>query len=186
MILRRYSLLLFSIMFLSFQSLHFAPTCKEILENTLASIDKIKTLKVHLKCMERVKGKLVSTESQIKLNISPRKLYIFLKGPELLWVEGQNNGDVLVNPDGFPFMNLNLDPMGNIMREHQHHTIHEAGFDYFAGIIKNSITIAGNKFDEYFKYGGTLTWDSHECYLITAEYPYFKYEDYTVLKGETL
>ena len=178
-------LVLLSFIFFRFTPFHTI-SCKEILEKTLESIGKIQTLKFHLKCNERCKGKLISTESQIKLNISPRKIYIYLKGPELLWLEGKNNGDALVNPDGFPYINLNLDPMGNIMRENQHHTLHEAGFDYFAGIIKSSISIAGEKFDDYFKYGGTLNWDSHECYLITADYPDFRYNDYTIQKGETL
>ncbi|MBI4931028.1 MAG: DUF1571 domain-containing protein [Bacteroidetes bacterium] len=163
-----------------------SPSCKEILQNTIASVDKIQTLKFHLKCNERFNGKLISIESEIKMNASPKKAYIYLKGPELLWIKGKNNDNALVNPDGFPYMNLNLDPMGSIMRENQHHTIYEVGFDYFAGIIKNSIGIVGEKFDDYFKYGGTLTWNSNECYLITAEYPFFNYVDYTVLKGETL
>jgi len=120
------------------------------------------------------------------MNASPRKVYLYLKGPEVVWIEGKNNGNALVNPDGFPYINLNLDPLGSIMRENQHHTIYEVGFDYFADVIKNSIGLAGEKFDDYFKCGGTLTWDSHECYLLTAEYPDFKYVDYTVLKRETL
>jgi len=180
-------LLLFSFVHRTSHIVHSpAPTCKEILQSTIASVEKIQTLKFHLKCNERFNGKLASIESQIKLNTSPKKVYVYLKGPEVLWLEGENNGNALVNPDGFPFMNLNLHPMGPIMRENQHHTIHEAGFDYFADIIKNSIGIAGEKFDDYFKHGGTLTWDGYECYLITAEYPEFKYMDYTVLKGETL
>ena len=162
------------------------PNCKEILQNTITSVSKIKSLQFHLKCNERVKGKLLSTESKVKMNASPRKVYIYLKGPELLWIEGQNNGNALVNPDGFPYMNLNLDPMGNIMRENQHHTINEVGFSYFAGIIDNSIKLAGDKFDTYFKNGGTIAFDGASCWLITADYPYFKYEDYIVQKGENL
>lgn len=162
------------------------PSCKEILQGMIASAEKIQSLKFHLKCSERIKGKLVFTESQVKLNVSPRKIYIYLKGPELLWLEGKNNGSALVNPYGFPYMNLNLDPMGILMRTNQHHTIHEIGFTYFAGLIKEAIVFAGEKFDEYFKYGGILMWEGHECYLITAEYPDFKYLDYTVQKGENL
>lgn len=162
------------------------PSCKEILHNTLASVDKIETLKFHLKCNERINGKLLSTESQVKLNRSPRKIYIYLKGPELLWVEGKNNGNCLVNPQGFPYMNLNLDPMGAIMREKQHHTIHQMGFEYFGDIIKSSMDLLANDFDSYFKCTGTLTWNTRECYFITAEYPDFKYVDHTVLKGENL
>lgn len=162
------------------------PSCKEILQNTIDAVEKIQTLKFHLKCNERINGKLVSTESQVKLNRSPRKIYIYLKGPELLWIEGKNNGNCLVNPEGFPYMNLNLDPMGSLMREKQHHTIHEMGFEYFADIIKSSMNILGTNFDTYFKCAGTITWNSRECYFITAEYPDFKYSDYTVQKGETL
>lgn len=184
------------LIFFCFSFFHFVPrtsyfvpstiSCKEILQSTIASVEKIQTLKFHLKAAERFHGKLIFIESQIKMNTSPRKVYIYLEGPELLWLEGKNNGNALVNPDGFPFMNLNLDPMGSLMRENQHHTIHEVGFNYFSSIIKNSIQLSADKFDDYFKCGGTLTWDEHECYLITAEYPYFKYEDYTVQKGETL
>jgi Protein of unknown function (DUF1571)/LysM domain len=162
------------------------PSCKEILENTIASVEKIETLKFHLKCNERIKNKLVSTESQIKLNTAPRKIYIYLKGPELLWVAGKNNGNALVNPAGFPYMNINLDPMGSLMRENQHHTINEIGFSYFASIIKHSMQMTGNKFEDYFKCGGSIMWDEHDCYFITAEYPDFTFTEYTVQKGETL
>ncbi len=186
---RKYLLAIFCFLLFSFvpcPSSLVPLSCKEILQNTIASVEKTQTLKFHLKCNERFNGKLISIESEIKMNASPRKIYVYLKGPEVLWLEGKNNGNALVNPDGFPYMNLNLDPMASIMRENQHHTIHEIGFDYFAGIIKNTISMAGEKFDVYFKYGGLLTWNDNECYLITAEYPFFKYEQYTVQKGETL
>jgi len=167
-------------------SLPSPSSCKELLQSTIASVEKIQTLKFYLKCNERFNGKLIAIESQIKMNASPKKIYVYLKGPEVLWLEGKNNGDAFVNPDGFPFMNLNLDPLGSIMRENQHHTVLEVGFNYFADIIKSTLSIAGEKFDDYYKCGGTLAWNGYECYLITAEYPDFKYVDYTVQKGETL
>lgn len=163
-----------------------SPSCKEILEKTLVAVEKIQTLKFHLKCNERINGKLLPTESRVKLKRSPRKIYIYLKGPELLWEEGKNNGNAMINPDGFPYVNLSLDPMGTLMREKQHHTIHEMGFEFFADIIKSSMTILANDFNSYFKCSGTLAWNSHECYFITAEYPDFKYLDYIAQKGENL
>ena len=171
---------------LLFSFLSAPPSCKEILENTILTVEKIQTLKFHLKCNERIKGKLVATESQVKLNTSPRKIYIYLKGPELLWIAGKNNENALINPNGFPYVNINLDPMGSLLRDNQHHTINEIGFNYFASIIKYSMQITGDKFDDYFKCGGTTIWDNHDCYFITAEYPDFKFVDYTVQKGETL
>ncbi|HEY4799011.1 MAG TPA: DUF1571 domain-containing protein [Bacteroidia bacterium] len=161
-------------------------SCKELLQNSFASVEKIKTLKFTLKITERIKGKISNNESHIKLSRHPLKVYIYLGGPEVLWLEGKNNGNALVNPDGFPYMNLNLDPYGSIMRENQHHTIYEVGYDYLSDIIKNSISFAGEKFDDYFKCSGTIPFDGHECYLVTAEYPFFKYGEYTVQKGEDL
>lgn len=190
-----YTLVFFLLCF-SFQSFEYrhpfpvhspaSSFCRELLEKTFVSIDKIQGLKFHLKVSERFKGKLIMAESQVKLNRSPRKIYIYLKGPELLWLEGKNDGKVLINPDGFPFMNISLDPLGSIMRENQHHTIHEMGFEYLTTIIKNSNAFSEEKFDSYFKCTGTLQWESRECYLVTAEYPEFKYVDYVMKKGETL
>lgn len=160
--------------------------CRHILESTIESVGKIKTLKFHLKCLERIKGKLLATESQVKMNATPRKIYVYLKGPELLWIEGKNNGNALVNPGGFPYMNLNLDPMGNIMRESQHHTIHEVGFRYFSGIIKKSLELPDDQLSKIFSLTGDITWEGRECYFITAEYPGFEYRDYQVQAGETL
>jgi len=162
------------------------PSCKEILQNAIVAVEQIQTLKFHLKCNERIKGKLVATESQVKLNASPRKIYIYLKGPELLWVAEKNNGNALINPNGFPYVNINLDPMGSLMRDNQHHTINEIGFSYFASVIKYSMQITGDEFDDYFKCGGSINWDNHDCYFITAEYPDFKSVDYTVQEGETI
>jgi outer membrane lipoprotein-sorting protein len=160
--------------------------CFDILNKTLASVENIKTIKFHLKFSERIKGKLRNSESQIKLSRNPTRAYMFLNGPELLWLEGKNNDNALVNPKGFPYMNLNLDPMGTLMRENQHHTVKEVGYDYFAELIRNAIKISGDNFDSYFKCQGEIELDNHPCYLITAEYPDYKYETYTVKKGETL
>ena len=166
----------------------FNPTspCLEILNQTLSAVENIKTIKFHLKFAERIKGILKMNESHIKLSRNPTKEYLFLNGPEVLWIEGKNDNNALVNPAGFPYMNLNLDPMGSLMRENQHHTVKEVGYDYFADLIRNAIKIAGDDFDSYFKCQGEIDWDTYSCYLITAEYPDFKYESYTVKKGETL
>jgi LysM repeat protein len=163
-----------------------AINCKETLQNSLSTIEKIQTLKFHLVCHERVKGILSKTESQVKMKTFPRSIYIYLKGQELLWVEGINHGNALINPNGFPYVNLNLSPSGSIMRENQHHTLHEVGFTYFAGIIKNYISLSGDLFDHYFRYEGLTLFENTECVYITAETPDFKYVEYTVLPGETL
>src|ERR1017187_1324182 len=76
----------------------------EILNKVLSSIDNIKTMRYNLQCNERIKGRMQHTESQVKLQTSPRKLYLSLNGPEVLWVQGTNGGDALINPSAFPYI----------------------------------------------------------------------------------
>lgn len=159
---------------------------QEILKNIFVSVSNIKTLRYHLLCSERIKGKMQHTESLVKLQINPRKLYLSLKGPEVLWVQGENKGDALVNPGTFPFVNLNLDPFGLIMRKDQHHTIHEMGIHYMADIIKDGVLKAGSNFEKHFFILGEETYNGHVCYKLTIAFPDFTWGPYTVKKGETI
>ncbi len=159
---------------------------QEILKNIFSSVANIKTLRYHLQCGERIKGKMQHTESHVKLQISPRKLYLSLKGPEVLWVQGENKGEALVNPGTFPFVNLNLDPFGLIMRKDQHHTIHEMGIHYMADIIKDGILKAGSNFEKHFFILGEETYNGHACYKLSIAFPDFSWGPYTVKKGETI
>lgn len=162
------------------------PTTKAIIGKVLNSIDNVKTLKYNLKLSERVNGKILHTESSVKLQTHPRKLYLYLHGPELLWIEGTNNGNAIVNPGAFPYFNLNLSPNGSIMRKDQHHTIHEMGFDYFASILRNVEKKVGDKFDKYFLYIGEEKWNNRSCYKVIISYPEFAFVPYKVLKGENI
>lgn len=159
---------------------------KSIISNTLATIDNIKTLRYNLKCAERIEGKIHHTESFVKLNRKPRKIYLYLKGPELLWVEGQNNGNALVNPGAFPYFNLNLDPNGSLLRKDLHHTINEIGFDYLADVIRAAILSTGDKFEKYFLYMGEEKFLDKVCYKISINNTDFTYNNYVAAKGETV
>lgn len=159
---------------------------REILNSVLHSISGIKTMRYNLQCKERIKGKMQHTESEVKLQISPRKLYLSLKGPEVLWLEGINNGEALINPGAFPYMNLNLDPFGSLMRKDQHHTIHEMGLQYLAEILKDGIRRAGDMFDKYFVILGEEKYDGRDCYKLSIAFPDYSWKPYTVKKGENI
>lgn len=158
----------------------------DLVNKVLEAVQASKTLKYDLKVSERIEGRMVNTGSSIKLQKSPRKLYLYLKGPELLWVEGKYNGNALVNPDGFPFYNLSLDPYGSVLRKNQHHTIHEVGFDYFADIIRNFSQKAGENFEKHFFYTGEEKWNNRNCYKLLITYPEFGFYSYTVKKDENI
>ncbi|MBC7863515.1 MAG: DUF1571 domain-containing protein [Bacteroidia bacterium] len=159
---------------------------KEIVNKLITSVGKLETMKWNLKVIERIKGKEKKYGSSVKLKLHPRKLYINIKGVEVLWLQGTNNGKAYVNPNAFPYVNLNLDPMGSLMRKEQHHTINEMGFTYLTDIIHQIVLKAGDKFPTYFKYAGEEEHNYQKCYKINVTNPDFAYVNYKVLKGENL
>jgi len=164
------------------------PTARGIIKEMLNTIGTMETITYDLDISERIEDKMATAKSRVKLNVHPRKIYIYIPGigAEVLWLEGKNNGDALVNPNSFPYMNLNLDPNGSLLRSGQHHTINELGFSYFAKIISSYVNKAGKDFDKFFHYNGDTHWNNKACYKIYIENPDFKYFAYTAVKGDNL
>ncbi len=160
--------------------------CKEIVLKTLHSIKEVKGLKYHLKITERGKKGFNFYESAVKFNRNPRLIYLYIKGIEVLWRQGKNDGKALVKPNSFPFFNLNLDPMGDLMRQDQHHTLNEMGYDYFASIIQNTVDKLGDKFNSVFELAGQERVNNRPCYKIIIDNKDFKYVDYTIGEGESI
>lgn len=170
---------------------HFSqPSPRQIISNMSASAEQIKTLKFKLKKIERVDDEYKEGEQNVKFNRSPKKIYTKIiapnKGVEVLWLEGMNNKKAYVNPNAFPYITLSLDPYGGAMRNNNHHTVHEVGFDYINSIVSYIAKNSASEFDKYFKYLGDTLFDNKSCYKILIDYTPFKYTDYTVKKGENL
>jgi outer membrane lipoprotein-sorting protein len=159
---------------------------RELIDKIFAAVDNVKTVRYNLQCNERIKGKMQHTESKVKLQVSPRKLYLYIKGIEVLWVQGQNNGNALVNPNSFPYINLNLDPYGSLMRADQHHTIHEMGYQYLYDILKDGYRKAGDNLNKYFTVMPDEKHNGRDCYKLAITFPDFAWIPYTVKKGENL
>lgn len=159
---------------------------REFIDKIFDAVDNVKTLRYSLQCNERIKGRMQHTESKVKLQISPRKLYLNIRGVEVLWLQGQNNGEALVNPNAFPYIDLNLDTYGSLMRKDQHHTIHEMGYQYLADILKDGLRRSGDNLDKYFKVLGEEKYDGRDCYKLSISFPDYAWIDYTVKKGENI
>lgn len=159
---------------------------KELLVKMVHSIQDIHGLKYSLKITERGKKGYNHYESSVKLNRKPRKLYIYIKGIEVLWTTGTNNGKAYVKPNSFPYINLSLDPMGNLMRQDQHHTINEMGFDYFGSIIEYCILKFGDKLEQSVKFEGEEKYNNRMCYKVTINNKDFAQTTYTVGTSENL
>jgi hypothetical protein len=165
---------------------HKAHGSMEMLNAVLKSISTTKTLRYDLQRNERIKGKMNFTESKVKLQVIPRKLYISIDGQEVLWIQGANNGNALINPGTFPYINLNLDPMGSLMRKNQHHTIHELGMDYLAEILKNAMKNYAETLEKHFVILGEEKYMGRACYKLSIAFPDFAWVPYTVKKNETI
>ena len=161
-------------------------TGKEIIFKMIKSIDDVERLKYSLKITERGKKGYNHYESSVKLNRKPRKIYLYIKGIELLWVNGWNGNKAYVKPNSFPFVNLSLDPLGFLMRQDQHHTINEMGFDYFGSVVEYIALKVGDKFDQYFKLEGEERYNNRPCYKVIIDNKDFGYENYTVGTNESI
>ncbi len=162
-------------------------TPREVLEKMISAAMNLKTVRYEMKISERVDNKMLAAGSRVKLNVSPRKIY--LKIPkieaELLWAQGWNDGDALVNPNAFPYINLNLDPYGYFLRKDQHHTINELGFTYMASVLAGSMKQGGGAFDTYCSYTSEK-WNGHDCYKVVVDNTEFKHYNYIAKQGETV
>lgn len=183
---------LLSILLVVFLSLHPSlagkhPTCRLLLSQTLEHIYKVKTASYTLHAAERVNENVLKASSQIKLQVTPRKLYLKNnKGVEVLYNEQASKGEALVNPNSFPYINLKLDPYRSIMRNNQHHTIFELGFHHIGSILSNAVKSSEAQFEKWFTYSGLIKFNNRECHKIIFEYPDFKYIKYNVKHKETV
>jgi len=164
-------------------------SCKEIIERMIKAIDETKTLSFNMKQFVRINNSIKKSEFNARIQVNPRKIYLQMIYPkekiELLY-NSEKSDKVLVKPNSFPFIPIELDPYSNLLREDNHHTIFELGFTFMGSVIKQAIAMAGKDFDKYFEYKGTVNFEGRDCYAVIINFYEFKFIDYTVKPGETL
>lgn len=148
----------------------------------------IKTIEYNALMRERINNKYVDKISFFKINVSPFKIYVresFIGIKiEGLYNDGYNNNKMIISTIGFPWVQTNLDPFGNKIRNNHHHTIFETGFNYFVSIVEDIIINKKNKTS--ISYNGEEMMNGRKCYKITITNDSFKYVNYTVKPGENL
>jgi len=162
----------------------------QLVEKMMTNIRAVKTAKFKFIKIERYEGKMVNSEQFVKLNVSPKKIYMHLlqgphSGTELLYVQGTNDNKAFVSAGSF-VPTISLSPFSSMVREKQRHTIYELGFLYTGDLIYDAYTRYKDKAKDYAKYDGTITYDNRECYKVTLDNKEYKLSDYKVLEGEDL
>ena len=149
----------------------------------------IKSLSYTMAKQERIDGKMLKQKSFTKMEKAPFKVYVKQlapkKGVEILYVEGKSK-KALINPNGFPWINLKLNPTDGIMRNDQHHTIFQSGFDHVVSILQQQCETYQNEIEEIITYNGAVTYLGIDCHSISMNNPNFKYIDYQVTGDETI
>ncbi|MBL4587429.1 MAG: DUF1571 domain-containing protein [Flavobacteriales bacterium] len=162
----------------------------EMFANMMTTIDGIKTLSFRLDKTERIKGKMMPGAQDVKFNASPFMVYLKIhipnKGAEVLYIEGANKGNCKVSPNAFPYMTLNLDPNGSILRKDQHHSVKELGFGYTGDIFNYVYKKYKSQINEFVTINGDITYDGRQCLNVTLDNKDYKVESYTVLAGEDI
>lgn len=151
---------------------------------------EIKSMKYDFYKKERIKGVMVDNESFVKYQKKPYKFYLRESFPndglEVLFPHPLDDGSALVNPSGFPWINVKLDPIGELMTNGQHHTIFESGFDYMVSIVEFSVFKYKTKMKGYVSWEGITLFDGNTCDIIVMENPNFGYLKYAVSEGESI
>ncbi|MBC7747658.1 MAG: DUF1571 domain-containing protein, partial [Methylotenera sp.] len=140
---------------------------------------EIKSMTFTMTKKERIKGVYPIQVSEVKLNVNPFKMYLRQKFPkdglEVLYVQDSNNNKALINTNGFPWVNIHLDPMGSTMRHNQHHTIFQSGYAHLMSILDHLTDKYKSTIDNIIKISGSTKWDGRQCYIVVFENPAFKY-----------
>jgi hypothetical protein len=158
----------------------------KILGQMYDSIQNIKTLRLKVSAIERAENTFLSAGSELKLQVLPRRLYLFnkVKKLEVLYNQGEHNNKALVKPHVFPYITLVLDPTGNLMRKNQHYTINELGFEFIGKAI--ALTVSKDKDGiKNFSYNGKVIKNGHHCYFLEYENKNYGYTEYVVGEKET-
>ncbi len=181
--------LLFLLLFFDYRSLaqHIDTTAVDILIKTIRSTRKIKTLSYTITKTERIEGELITQITFSKLNRNPLKVYLRQKYPkdgmEVLFTNGEK---VLVNPNGFPWFNLKLSPLGNVVRENQHHTIYESGYDHVINVFDHIVKKYDGVINTMLYVEKDTIWDSQDVWKIIFQNPSYQVNDYKMKEGETV
>ena len=129
---------------------------------------------------ERIDGKMVRQESFVKLQRQPFQVYakqLFPnEGLEILYKEGDRTA--LINPSGFPWFNVRLEPISPRMTKDQHHTILDSGFDCFLDVLESLFEKYDSELDRMVQVAGNEIVNGQDCWILEFNNPNFAFIQY--------
>lgn len=161
----------------------------ELVEEMFDRCNAINTLQCVVQKKERYAGDYSEASSFIKMSTSPYRVYIKQLAPkegvEILYAESENNGKALVNPNGFPWFNVSLDPFGSMIRDKQHHIIKDIGFGKFNSVLAHLLQKYGENGNELVSYSGSDFINGTKCHIVDINNSNYRLVQYTPGANET-
>jgi outer membrane lipoprotein-sorting protein len=151
--------------------------------------EKLKSASFILSTNELIKdGPFEKGEMFVKLQHVPLCMYIRIHSPdagvEILYRKADWKNELLINPNGFPYVNLKLDMNNLKVRKNAHHSVGDIGFDYLMNMIGHYQTVFGDKLYQYLTITDTVKFERYSCLKMEFDYPEFGYKNYIVKKDE--
>ncbi len=180
--------MLFCLVFCAFLSKGQTNSHLRLIAGMLDSIKSMQTVRFKVVALERTNGTYYKATSENKINVKPRKIYLVNteKKLEILFATGEHNSKAVVKPHVFPYITMQLNPTGNLMRKNQHYTINELGFDFIGKSIALALSKEKGDFAKCLTYMGKTEKNGCACYLFVYETKTYPYFEYTVKEKETV
>jgi len=162
----------------------------EVLNSSMFdAIDRIEFHDFNLEKHERIDGIMGYEKWKVEVNYKPYWISMDRTtpedGPKLYWHENKNDGDAKVDPNGFPWIDLYLDPRGKTLNKKAHHNIFSLGLKHFGnvwhsmcyknGVLRDEIEVLGTE-----KVDGRVTW------VLSLEIPEYSSFKIKVKKDESI
>ena len=161
----------------------------ELAHKMIEKVNSLKTLQCTFDAKERVMGKMISQKNNFKINIAPFKTYFKQDHPENglegLYISGENENKIKINPNAFPWITLNLDPEGELMMKDHHHPIFHAGYAYVAEVLEMLINKYQSRTSHLIVNKGTIVYQEQEVIVLDCTNPFYKIQSVTLSKPET-
>ena len=160
----------------------------KIISDMMDSTKKITSIRYKMKSIERIETGYNTAHTQIKLQINPRKSYLLNTDNkiEILYNSVESTTKCAVKPHSFPYITLNLDPRGNLIRKNQHFTLLELGFEFTVRTIAIALSKEKDQIFKHLTQVGKVEKNNMHCIMLVYENSNFSYYDYVVQPKETV
>lgn len=111
----------------------------ELIKATIAKARAVKSAAFMIENTERYDGKLRTGSQEVRYQQQPFQVRMTFIHPDpgatIMYDATVNAEKMVYDPQGFPYMKMELDPMGSLARNNNQHTIYEIGFDHIGRLI---------------------------------------------------